>query len=340
MGEPVGDALPRVLELHCGIGGCAAALAGRATITAAIDVNTVALGVYRENFVHCTAARAVESLRADDPLLRGADLWWTSPPCQPYTRRGKRRDLDDPRSRGFLHLLELLDRLRPPALALENVPEMRGSQAHARLREVLDHAGYAVAERLLCPTELGIPNRRRRFYVVACRDRLTGWAAAASPSSTAPAARSRPRTDEPPGAIPAHTPLSSFLDPGDAPELLAHPELLARYAHAVDLVDADDAGAVAATFTAAYGRSPVRAGSYLRRNGNVRHFSPAEILRLLGFPASYALPTDLPTTIAWRLVGNSLSIPAVREVLTALPAIAHTSLASRPTSEGWEPFVL
>lgn len=307
MSETASGALPRVLELHCGIGGCAAALADRAAVTAAIDINTVALGVYRHNFEHRTAARAIESLHADDPLLHCADLWWMSPSCQPYTRRGKGRDLDDPRSRGFLHLLELIDRLRPTAVALENVPEMRGSQAHARLREVLDRAGYTVAERVLCSTELGVPNRRRRFYLVGSRDGLSGWAApGAAPFSDVPS------------AIAPIPPLARYLDAHEVPELRVAPELLKRYAHAVDVVDADDPRAVASTFTAAYGRSPVRAGSYLRRNGNVRRFAPSEILRLLGFPPGYALPSGLPITRAWRLVGNSLSIPAVREVLTAI----------------------
>jgi len=325
------SALPRVLELHCGIGGCAAALAGRATVTAAIDINTVALAVYRHNFTHPTAARTIESLRADDPLLHGADLWWMSPPCQPYTRRGRGRDLDDPRSRCLLHLFELVAHLRPPTLALENVPEMRGSQAHARLREVLGGAGYVVAERMLCPTELGVPNRRRRFYLVASRDSLAGWASevvglddAAMPDLAA----SRPaKTLQPPPVSRPATPLAAFLDAEDPPSLHVAPELLDGYAHAVDVVDAADPYAVAATFTAAYGRSPVRAGSYLRRNGIVRFVSPAEVLRLLGFPASYRLPPDLPRASAWRLIGNSLSIPAVREVLSALPALANLDRA-------------
>jgi hypothetical protein len=135
-------------------------------------------------------------------------------------------------------------------------------------------------------------------------------------------------------------PLARYLDDHDPPELRVAPELLERYAHAVDIVDADDPLVITSTFTAAYGRSPVRAGSYLRRNGVLRRFSPAEILRLLGFPSTYSLPPDLPTATAWRLIGNSLSIRAVREVLTALPSIAPASLASRPASAGWEEFTL
>ncbi|HXT20979.1 MAG TPA: DNA cytosine methyltransferase [Thermoanaerobaculia bacterium] len=102
-------------------------------------------------------------------------------------------------------------------------------------------------------------------------------------------------------------------------------QLLAEYVHAIDVVEADDPLAVAATFTAGYGRSLVRAGSYLCRSSIVRRFSPAEILRLLGFPSSYRLPPDLPRDNAWRLVGNSLSVPAVREVLKAVPAITQAS---------------
>ncbi len=295
-------ATPRALELYCGIGGCAAALAGAATVTAALDISTLALAVYRHNFGHPAAVCALESLRPGDRRLRGADLWWLSPPCQPYTRRGHGRDLDDPRSRSLRHLLDLVASEAPPALALENVVELRGSRAHALLCERLDAGGYAVAERVLCPTELGIPNRRRRFYLVASHSPLRPWPTA-SPA-------------------PPWRPLAAFLDADDDPGLRVPPELLSRYARAVDVVDADDPTAIAATFTAAYGRSPVRAGSYLRRDGGVRRFSPTELLRLLGFPASYRLPPSLSCASAWRLLGNSLSVPAVREVLGALAAFS------------------
>src|SRR5581483_1441839 len=235
---------PRVLELYCGIGGCAAALPSGAEVVAALDISEPALAVYRRNFPHAAAACTLESLRGDDPRLRHADLWWLSPPCQPFTRRGRGDDVDDPRSASFLHLLTLVARVRPPLLALENVPQFLGSRAHARLRAVLDDGGYDVRERLLCPTELGVPNRRRRFYLVASR---AGFATEA-PAGVAANATSAPAVARS---------LATYLDAEDDPALLVDERLLARYAHAIDVVEAADAGAVAATFTAAYGRSPV-----------------------------------------------------------------------------------
>ncbi len=287
---------------------------------AALDINRVALGVYARNFPHPASACTLEGLGAAELAAFGADLWWLSPPCQPFTRRGLGRDADDPRARSFLALLDRLAELGaagPSRLALENVPGFAGSRCHARLLEILGAAGYRVRERLLCPTELGVPNRRRRYYLVARRGEApTGW------PDLGP--------DLGPGAPAAGAPLAAYLDPPGAPpapELRVDPDLAHRYRHALDVVDPDDPAAVAACFTAAYGRSPVRSGSYLALRGGgpgggpgggLRRFSPREVLRLLGFPEGFSLPPEMPPARAWPLIGNSLSVPAVRYVLATL----------------------
>ncbi len=270
-------------------------------MAAAVDVSRPALSVYGHNFPHPGVRPAtVESLPERWPGWR-ADLWWMSPPCQPFTRRGLGRDLDDPRTASFLDLLARLAAVRPPYVALENVPPFRGSRAHGRLLDTLDRAGYrTVRETVLCPTELGVPNRRRRYYLVAARG---------------PLAAVEPRRH-------SQRPLGGYLDPQPATSLDVDPDLVARYQGALDVVRADDTSAVTACFTSAYGRSPVRSGSYLATGGGVRRFSPAEILRLLGFPASFELPPELGLRKAWSLVGNSLSVDAVRTVLAAIPELA------------------
>ena len=302
----------RVLELYCGIGGAAAALAGRASagrasagrasVIAAVDIHRGALAVYRHNFDHPTHVATIESLDAARLERWDADLWWLSPPCQPFTRRGARRDDQDPRSRSLLALMSRIESVRPRFLALENVPGFEGSRTHAALLATLERVGYEVAEALCCPSQLGMPCRRRRYYLVAGREPLAHRAAPAGDRRA----------------------LASFLDPADQldPTLAVDPSMANAYRRAIDVVDRDDPAAVTACFTAAYGRSPVRSGSYLRDAGRLRRFSPKEIVRLLGFPEDYELPRDLPTARAWPLVGNSLAIPAVRWALSAVPGLA------------------
>jgi len=104
----------RVLELFCGIGGCAAALGIRAAIVAALDVNRQALAVYTHNYPHLALAKDLTTLSAEAFARWAADLWWLSPPCQPYTRRGLQRDIEDPRAAGCWRCSE--DRRDPAAL--------------------------------------------------------------------------------------------------------------------------------------------------------------------------------------------------------------------------------
>jgi DNA (cytosine-5)-methyltransferase 1/tRNA (cytosine38-C5)-methyltransferase len=244
----------------------------------------------RAVFAHWHPQRAVHGWNlagVTAAALRGFDGWWLSPPCQPFTVKGAQRDLDDPRSAALRRLLDLLPDLRPWAVAVENVPPFLGSRAHAALIQALD--GYHVWQGVLCPTDLGIPAARRRAFVVACRDPLV----------------------EPPGTQRAPGSLQDYLDPDPDPALWLTPDVVARH-RAVLPVHPDRAEC----FASSYGRSVLRSGSYLPTPTGPRRFSPAEISRL------YGLPTDwpVPRAVAWRLVGNSVSVDCVRHVLSRLPS--------------------
>jgi site-specific DNA-cytosine methylase len=295
-GEP-----PRALELFCGIGGFAVAGRDRVRITLALDVDRGALEVYRANFpTHPLRAALLESVRPED--LPEAELWWASPPCQPFTSRGRRRDLDDPRTAGLVALLGLIEARRPPRFALENVPGFAGSRAHDALRETLDRAGYEVAEHLLCPTDLGWPGRRPRWYCLASQD---------------PFGNPGPAKREPAPA------LAALLE-ADAPHLLVAPEIVERFHSAMRVVDRSDPAATVPTFTSGYATSPVQAGGFLATAAGPRRFSPDEVLRILGFPGSFRFPAELGVERRWRLAGNSLAVPAVAWCLDRLLAATPT----------------
>ena len=89
----------RVVELFAGIGGCSAALPPDCDVVQAVDQSPYAHAVYSHNFAHRYDTFNLAGLRPGQ--LEEADLWWMSPPCQPFTVRGRQRDLDDPRFCGL-----------------------------------------------------------------------------------------------------------------------------------------------------------------------------------------------------------------------------------------------
>ncbi len=290
----------RLLELYCGIGGCTVATSGLADVVAAVDIHRKAIETYRLNFPHPAIVATLESLSSRTLEHWDADLWWLSPPCQPFTRRGKRRDASDRRTLSFLAILDRLREVSPDYLAIENVPGFQGSTTHSLLLDTLQRLEYSFQERILCPTAFGVPNRRRRYYLVAGKRRL----------------------DEPPPAPVNARPLHSFLDRQPREDLRVDDSRIDSYPHALHIVDPRDPSSVTSCFTSAYGHSPIRSGSYLATPTGLRRFSPTEILRLLGFPEGFQLPPALSLESAWHLVGNSLSIPAVRYTLSAIPELA------------------
>jgi len=297
----------RALELFCGIGGFAAAAAGtNVRVAGAIDQSPAALEVYRLNFPgHDAWQLNLENVTLEELQSVEADFWWLSPPCQPYTVRGAGRDAADPRALSFRRILDLLARMHeddlPSHIALENVEGFARSEMRERLVNLLSGRGYAIQECILCPTELGVPMRRPRYYCMASRGRL-----------------------EPPTLVvdmPLR-PLGDYLD-GTGPdgELLLAGDVVERFGKGFRILDPKDPQAYTTCFTSGYGRSLMRAGSYLRCAGGVRRFAPEEIARLLHFPEGFRFPDRMTLRKKWQLLGNSLSVAAVRKILEAFPGL-------------------
>lgn len=165
----------RVLELYSGIGGMHFALKDcgvPALVVAAVDINTTANQIYQHNFP-CTPMwnKSIESIPLEDFSGLCVDLMVMSPPCQPFTRLGLKRDVSDQRSKSFLYVLDLLSKLAPPPryILLENVKGFESSCARSRLVETLTGCGYHFTEIMATPTSVGIPNSRLRYFLMARR---------------------------------------------------------------------------------------------------------------------------------------------------------------------------
>jgi site-specific DNA-cytosine methylase len=283
-----------MIDLFAGLGGLALAAPRGFVLVAAYDQDHAAASAHEANH-GVTVVRRDLAVVDDDELGRwGADAWFLSPPCQPFTRRGRGRDVDDPRCRGLLRVIELLLAWRPRRFLLENVPGFHGSRAHARLVAVLASLGHDIADVEACPSELGAPVRRRRHFVVSSSDGL----------APLPAAR---RT------LPAD--LADYLDAEPDLSLAVPRDVRQRTADHLSMAGPDG---LVGTFTRSYGRAITGAGPVAWTPTGPRYFSPEEILRLHGFPPTFQFPETLDRRTRWRLAGNSVHVPCVRRVAAML----------------------
>jgi len=101
-------------------------------------------------------------------------------PCQSFSVAGLRGGLDDERGNLALEYLRLADRLRPRWLVWENVPGVLSSAGGRDFGAILGgmvELGYGVAYRVLDAQHFGVPQRRRRVFVVG---HLGDWRHAAA----------------------------------------------------------------------------------------------------------------------------------------------------------------
>ncbi|XP_052801205.1 tRNA (cytosine(38)-C(5))-methyltransferase-like isoform X2 [Mya arenaria] len=177
MAAPMEDI--RVLELYSGIGGMHYALKASGLnfhVIQAMDVNTNANEVYKHNFPDTKInSSSIEALTSAQWSAMKVDMVLMSPPCQPFTRVGKQQDVNDVRTRSFLHILHLIEKIedKPSYILVENVKGFDASESRQRLLDTLNRCGYNVREYLLTPLQFGIPNSRLRYFLIAKKQPLS-----------------------------------------------------------------------------------------------------------------------------------------------------------------------
>lgn len=290
----------RAVEFFSGIGAFSEACRGsRIEVIAAFDQNERANQVFAHNFTLRPRAKNLDTIVASD--IPEADIWWMSPPCTPYSRRGKQLDDRDARAACLLRLIELLPACQPEVLMLENVSAFAGSRVHEKLKSALETNGYSYSEVRLCSTELGVPMRRPRFFIAACRKGVLKTFVK--------------ETLEPQAKLLRH-----YLT-SDEDSLLVPPEIVEKYWDVLNIVDPQDDKAKVICFTRGYNRCRKASGSLVKakQEGRVRFVAPEEILALLGFSSRFQMPVGISRDVAWRLAGNSVDVRAVRALIQMLP---------------------
>jgi len=100
-------------------------------------------------------------------------------PCQPFSQAGKRQGFSDDKERGnlFDYICAILEIHRPEYVLLENVSNLKGhdnGNTWITIKAKLEALNYEVFDpKILSPHEFGIPQHRRRIYIV-CRNKDFG----------------------------------------------------------------------------------------------------------------------------------------------------------------------
>lgn len=285
------------LEFYSGIGAFAqAASFVDIEVVSAFDQSEWANLVYEANYGHKPCQRNLDNI----PLagIPSCDLWWMSPPCTPFSRRGKQKDEADNRARSFLHLINMISQKTPRYILIENVLGFVGSTVHTLLLEKLADAGYATSQFSLCPTMFGVPMLRPRVFIVASQDgSMEPIESIAAPSKS------------------EGGDLTKYLfEPKRA--FACSPETLKRYAPVLNIVDPCVPESYLICFTSGYHRCRQASGSLISTgDGEARFVSPGEILGLLGFNQDFKIPDEISLEVAYRLVGNSVDVRAIAYLL-------------------------
>tara|TARA_R110001592_G_scaffold334037_1_gene618197 strand:- start:50 stop:1255 length:1206 start_codon:yes stop_codon:yes gene_type:complete len=107
------------------------------------------------------------------------DLLVGGTPCQSFSVAGLRKGLEDPRGNLMLTYLSMAEQLKPKWLVWENVPGVlssNGGKDFGTFLSALGQIGYGFSWRILDAQYFGVPQRRRRLFVVG---HLGNWKRAA-----------------------------------------------------------------------------------------------------------------------------------------------------------------
>ena len=99
------------------------------------------------------------------------DLLVGGTPCQSFSVAGLRKGLEDPRGNLMLTYCAILDKFKPKWCIWENVPGVlssNGGRDFGAFLGALAELGYGFAYRVLDAQHFGVPQRRRRVFVVGC----------------------------------------------------------------------------------------------------------------------------------------------------------------------------
>lgn len=163
----------RLIDLFCGAGGMTLGFSRKFghpfESVWANDFNQYCVDTYTENFgSHCSGGDIVSILADPTFEVPQAEVVIGGPPCQGFSLLNKARQ-GDPRKELWRPFLEVVERSGASVFVMENVPQLLGSFEHGEIVGMAESMGFKVTSKVLTAADYGVPQNRRRAFIVGCK---------------------------------------------------------------------------------------------------------------------------------------------------------------------------
>jgi DNA (cytosine-5)-methyltransferase 1 len=216
-----------------------------------------------------------------------------------------------------MQLIRFAADLRPRWIIMENVVHMRPWSGYSKLKSELQLLSYAIREQILDASHFGVPQKRKRLFILADRED--------TPPIVQPLRQSRSRTVREILDAPGTWRTTPLYQKGRAEDTLARAERAFR-----------TLGKKASFLIVYYGTDgsggwqsldkPLRTITTIdrfalvvpsRQGPMMRMLQVSELKRAMGFSSSYALPVGTRREKV-RLLGNAVCPPVMQAVVQSL----------------------
>lgn len=167
----------RVVDLFCGCGGLSLGFQKAGfEVVAAYDNWEAALNVYRLNFSHPALSMDLSDVQSSIIAIEKyqPDMIIGGPPCQDFSSAGK-RDEEGGRGNLTIHYAQIISRVRPKWFVMENVARITKTNKLIEAKNIFKQAGYGLSQHVLNASYCGVPQNRKRFFLIGKLREMDGF---------------------------------------------------------------------------------------------------------------------------------------------------------------------
>jgi DNA (cytosine-5)-methyltransferase 1 len=166
----------KVIDLFAGIGGLSLGFQNAGfEIVAAIDHWQAAMEIYQANFNHDALLMDLSQI-SDYQKFKDyhPDIIMGGPPCQDFSSAGK-RDENLGRADLTLSFANIIAQVKPTWFVMENVERITKSITLQKALKIFKGAGYGLSYQILDASRCGVPQFRKRFFLVGLLSAQDGF---------------------------------------------------------------------------------------------------------------------------------------------------------------------